>query len=596
MASREVRRTFGGLPWRSSARLTWLRKVLISPLVLITVVSIVSTLASIAIIRNQVIERTRQANTILLNTFAISLAKHVEQAIKRGDDILKQNRHTYLTDRRNLERLLETHNKTIDREAFPLEGVIGVDGLMVASSTNIGIPLPKVNLSDREHFRVHLTADPAKDDIFFSKIVVGRVSGKPVMQITRGFRAPNGELLAVGVVSLNPEEFVTPYLQMGGSQNVITLLGDDRIGRLRAQEKKIDYSIDYTSSRLTAEILRRGNGTTTAASSVDGLTRIYAFRRVQDLPLTVVVGSPDINEASESIVSEIGAISFVGSLVLITLCGLLGLAIWSRILFLRLSESNDALAGTIRDMAMADTSQKHFVASVSHELRTPLHGILGHAQLLELDSPPGPLRESAEAIFKSAEYLRKIVTQLLDLARVEAGKEVLQFEMVSVESLIEEVCALHIPAAQRAGLKMTVDVEAVRSMRIRTDALALKRCLHNLINNAVKFTPSGNITVFARPGENNGVSITVSDTGIGIRKDDMDKIFDYYSYLSRTAKSNVAGTGLGLALCRKLVEMLSGSLTANSEPGKGSTFRITLPADPDTAAKPATVVNDEIPS
>lgn len=561
-----------------------LRQIVLSPLVLIAVLAIVATLASIYLLREQAIAQHRKSETIRLDTFAIALAEHVEQAIKRGDDRLKMMRETYFRHPKELERLLDEYNHTVDRENFPLDGVIGRDGVMVASSTNIGTPLPTVNLSDREHFRFHVEqADPSKDEIFFSKIVVGRVSKKPVMQITRGFRSPSGELLAVGVVSINPEEFVQPYIEMRHSQSVIALIGDDRIGRLRVHGTQTEYSVNYGKSSVLDEMMERRNGTLVGTSVVDGVSRIYAFRRVKDLPLMVTVGSQDILDDTDALSSESGNILAIGAILVTTLAGLLALAVWSRVLVLRLTESNRALSTTIRDMAMADSAQKHFVASVSHELRTPLHGILGHAELLELDTPEGPLRESAESIHKSALDLRKIVTQLLDLARVEAGKEVLQFEKIGLAQLIEEVCALYVEAARRAGLKLVVDVAAIGDLTISTDALALKRCMHNLINNAIKFTHQGSVTVQAVKAASQTVDISVADTGVGIRREDMEKIFDYYSYLSRTAKSNVAGTGLGLALCKKLIEMLSGTLKASSEPGRGSVFRITLPMEPAAA-------------
>lgn len=572
------RRSIGRVLRALAGYASFVRLVVRAPIVLSTLIAVVVTVGAVVLTREQAVQQHRKAETIRLETFAIALSEHVEQAISRGDDRLKMMRDRYLRNPNSLEPLLSDYNRIIDREHFPLDGVIGRDGIMVASSTNIGIPIPRVNLADREHFRFHADqADPAKDEIFFSKIVIGRVSKKPVMQITRAFRSRSGDLLAVGVVSINPEAFVLPYTSMQQSDNIVALIGNDRIGRLRVHGSETTYTIDYRNSPILDEMLQRGQGTMTATSSVDGVPRIYAFRRVRDLPLMVTVASRDIVDDSSILSEEYQRIRIISTLMLLAMAGLLALAVWSQILFLRLTESNKALSATIRNMAMAESAQKQFVASVSHELRTPLHGILGHAQLLELESQEGPAHESARSIYKSALDLRKIVSQLLDLARVEAGKEVLQYERLDLPELIEEVCSLYVAAAHRSGLRLVTDVTAIAGLTISTDALALKRCLHNLINNAIKFTHEGSITVRAVKGKNQSVEITVEDTGIGIRPENLNKVFDYYSYLSRTAKSNVAGTGLGLALCKKLIEMLSGTLTVSSTPGLGSVFRITLP-------------------
>ncbi len=309
------------------------------------------------------------------------------------------------------------------------------------------------------------------------------------------------------------------------------------------------------------------------------MRRLYAYRHIEGAPLLVTVGSSTDEIQKTFRDAYFGNLPVIGVMVGLSLVGLLALAIWSHLLNARLRRSNDALADTMRDMAMANTAQKQFIASVSHELRTPLHGILGHAQMLALDTPEGTLRESADAIFKSATDLRSIVTQLLDMARVEAGKEVLQPEPVRIARLIDEVSLLHRAAAEHGGLSFRVDTAAVKNTTIISDSIAIKRCLHNLLNNAIKFTEHGGIDVTAQLDGEGQVVIAVADTGIGIAEANLAKVFDYYTYLSRVAERSLAGTGLGLALCRKLIEMLGGRLWVESEQGKGSVFRISLPLE-----------------
>lgn len=558
----------------------FIRDLVASPLVAATLVTIILFLATVITVVVNGQERAMREEKVLLETFALSLSEHIEQAIRRGDDLLVQVRDAYLRNPAHIKDFLEAHNRTVDRHVFPLESVVDANGIMIASNADTRTPTPRVDLSDREHIRVHKeSGDATKDRIFVSKVVIGRVSKKAVLQITRAMRSPSGEFLGVVVVSLNPEEFVEPYRRMGGADSIIAIIGtEDRIGRLRVSHDKTEYSVDYTASPSVAEMISKNSGTLEAVSVADGTNRIYAYRHIEGLPLLVSVGSSVGEVKNISSAFFFGNLPFISVMVSASLFGLLGLAIWSRILVLRLMRSNDALAENMREMAMANSAQRNFIATVSHELRTPLHGIMGHAQILSLDSPPGPLRESADAIFKSTGDLRAMVTQLLDMARVEAGKEVLHLEPVVVTTIIDEVTQLHRAAAEHANLSFTVDSAAVRNLVIVTDSIALKRCLHNLLSNAIKFTRQGGITVTAGADDSGNVRISVADTGVGIAPENIDKIFDYYSYLSQVANRNAAGTGLGLALCRKLIEMLGGRLSVESTPGQGAVFHVELPA------------------
>lgn len=549
----------------------------LSPLVAVTMVVLVLFVAITWILVHLSAQQAVAHEKKLLETFSISLAEHVEQAVKRGDQLLQQNRDLFLRNPSGLREQLERNNRVVDRRDFPLEAVIRSDGRMLISTTSSGTTSDPVDLSDREHFRFHADqVAPFHDDIFIGRIIVGRVSRLPVMQISRAIRDPNGHLLGVGVVSLNPDEFIAPYRQMVTSNFTITLFGEDRIGRMRITREGAQYSMDYSRSETVSAMLLSPRGSVEAVSTVDGVRRLYGYSKVKDLPLYVAIGSA-INDIQGGSLSASTTLNYVAGMLLVSLLALLLAALWSQRLTLRLANINHALTHNIREMEMSSLAQRQMVTSISHELRTPLHGIAGHAQLLTLDmTADDPRRESAEAILKSAIDLRSIVGQLLDLGRAEAGKEVLRIETVNLTELIHEVSLLHQAAAERSGLQFRVKVE-VPELTIHTDPIALKRCLHNLLSNAIKFTPHGSVEVEVMPGPDASVRIAVRDTGIGIPSDHMDKVFDYYSYLSQISKSTVAGTGLGLALCQRLVRQLGGDISVQSREGSGSEFVITLP-------------------
>jgi signal transduction histidine kinase len=222
--------------------------------------------------------------------------------------------------------------------------------------------------------------------------------------------------------------------------------------------------------------------------------------------------------------------------------------------------------------------RRDFVANVSHELRTPLTVIGGFAETLVTDDVPPPQRaQFAEAIRSNAERMRSIVDDLLDLSRIESGGWRPMPEVVSVAALAGEV----LEAARRDDHSREVSFETDLSPEAPTvfaDRTALQQILVNLVSNAVRHTPAGGtISVFTRPSPD-GILLGVRDTGIGIAAEHLPRIFERF-YRVDTARSRAGGgTGLGLSIVRHLVEAHGGLVTAESEPGRGTTITALFPA------------------
>jgi signal transduction histidine kinase len=565
-----------GIYWRAK-----LGSFINSPFVFAALIVVVlSALVTLAIF-NEGRKRAIENEHKLLETFSIALAEHVEQTLQRGDQILIDNREVFLRSRATFLGQLQRHNRTVDRETMPLESVIGPDGRMLISTTpDGGIATNPVDLSDREHFRFHATsANPERDDVFISKIVLGRVSKKPVMQITRAFRSPSGELLGVGVVSVNPLEFVEPYTKMVASNRVITLRGPGNSGLMRVSKEGTQYSIDYTNkSNIRNQLMNNERGGIDAKSMIDGMSRIYGYSKIKGYPLYVLVSSDLDTVIDEPYITKNKSVLYIVALLTFSLIGLMGTALWSQGLMLKLSANNLLLQKNVREIELARSAQRHMVASLSHELRTPLHGITGHAQLLSMDLAGDPLLcESAETILKCSKDLRIIVNKLLDQERADSGKEIIRIEQVNLPALMLEVAHLHQASATRAGLEFSVEVSKIPNLIIESDSMAIKRCLHNLLSNAIKFTEKGGISLRASLSPDKTVCIVVKDTGIGIAEENLTTVFQHYSFMSQITQTRVSGTGLGLALCRRLCELLGGSITVKSQFGAGSEFILTLP-------------------
>jgi signal transduction histidine kinase/DNA-binding response OmpR family regulator len=230
----------------------------------------------------------------------------------------------------------------------------------------------------------------------------------------------------------------------------------------------------------------------------------------------------------------------------------------------------------------AQDLEQRLISSVSHELRTPVHSILGLTQLL-LDGIDGSLgpeqRKQVEFVRSSAEELSHLVDDLLDLRKLEAGKFQLRLERFDLAEFLGSMRGMLrplLPAGSPVELAFTFD-ETPRE--VRTDRAKLSQVVRNLVSNAIKFTAEGEIRVTARVQDGTLLVLSVRDTGVGIAEADRDAIFEEYRQVDNPLQGRVKGTGLGLPLARRLVQMLGGTIEVESRVGEGSTFTVRVPLD-----------------
>ena len=229
----------------------------------------------------------------------------------------------------------------------------------------------------------------------------------------------------------------------------------------------------------------------------------------------------------------------------------------------------------------ANRSKTEFLANMSHELRTPLNHIIGFTELVA-DKRIGALNRQQEEylqdVVQSSRHLLSLITDILDLSKVEAGKMNLEASEIPLEGLLRDSFNMVKEKALKHGIALTPGFQDLPES-IRADERKLKQILYNLLSNAVKFTPDGGrVELEARGLDGQGVEITVSDTGIGLPEADLERIFKPFEQGDNSAGRNYQGTGLGLSLARKLVELHGGRIWAESEgPGRGSRFHVLLP-------------------
>jgi signal transduction histidine kinase len=374
---------------------------------------------------------------------------------------------------------------------------------------------------------------------------------------------------------------------------------------------------DSPASR-TALVLRSGNDTVLATGSLSALRSLP--RRTSEVKVPGGTWQLDVGHVEAR--RGLRITLWVLGLVAVTFLG--GGVLRERRQALRVAERSAELERLSSELLRANRMKSEFLANVSHELRTPLNAIVGFVDLLR-DGVYGDLstRQAppVERIAASATHLRHLVDQVLDIAKIAAGRLEVHAETIVLRPFVLNVASELEPLIGERGLNLSIAVGASLP-RVRTDPTHLRQILVNLIGNAIKYTPAGGIAVRARlagvlpsqPGHHRSpedptlaarspdrrkiwIALQVIDTGIGIAPSDLARIFDEFEQVNAGPRgdSMERGTGLGLAISRRLARLLGGDLSVESQSGKGSTFTIWLPVSPaDVQAEPLPVPVREV--
>jgi len=254
-----------------------------------------------------------------------------------------------------------------------------------------------------------------------------------------------------------------------------------------------------------------------------------------------------------------------------------------------LQNANEMLELSYRKMQEADRLKSEFLANMSHELRTPLNAVIGFSELL-LERIPGPVTEDQEQcltdILQAGKHLLRLINEILDLSKVEAGKMPVNFSTQDLGLILEDVQALFKPLLAKKSQELVATCSDP-SVSVYTDQHKLKQILINLLSNAHKFSPEGaRIWLRVRSDEWRH-HVEVRDEGCGIAEENLDHIFEAFRQVDGTMSRSQEGTGLGLTLCKRFTDLLGGSLTVQSSVGEGTTFTLLLPMDPSTPLDPS---------
>ena len=257
----------------------------------------------------------------------------------------------------------------------------------------------------------------------------------------------------------------------------------------------------------------------------------------------------------------------------------------------------DEIQDKSRQLAEASQHKSQFLASMSHELRTPLNAIIGVTEMLREDAESlDQDLEPLDRVLGAARHLLTLINDVLDLSKIEAGRMELHLGTFALGPLIDDVVKTIEPLAAKNGNRVVAQCDdAIKTMH--ADQTRVRQTLLNLASNANKFTEKGTVTIDARQRAENGrdwITISVTDTGIGMTPEQMGKLFQEFSQATSTTASKYGGTGLGLVISKRFCQMMGGDITVESEPGRGSTFTIRLPRI--VEAPKETVVSDRAPA
>ncbi len=440
--------------------------------------------------------------------------------------------------------------------------LIDADGKLINSSRTW--PIPDVNVSDRDYF-VSLKKDP-KLASFISVPTRNRVTGTWNIYVSRRLNDRNGAFMGilVGAISLRYfENFFGSTVMSAGGQ--VSMVRDD--GTLLARFPNTDQ-VGGRANTSARRALRAG-GIIRETPPGEHDERIVSARMLPNYPIAITVSQTEASALAEwRHMAMLLAVTSLGCCLLIVLAAC-GIARWWR-----------ARERAARAALAASNAKSSFLAMMSHEIRTPMNAVLGLSATLLTSQLTNDQRQSVVAIHNAGDNLLELLNDILDFSRLESGR--LSFEAIAFapDSLADNTLSVMGPRAAAKDLALKTTKELALPPALTGDVGRIRQVLLNLVSNAIKFTEAGEVTLsircLARGDKQATIEWSVSDTGIGIAPDRLQDLFKDFVQADNSISRRFGGSGLGLSICKRIVEQMGGEIGVTSAPGKGSTFRFSL--------------------
>jgi hypothetical protein len=445
-------------------------------------------------------------------------------------------------------------------------------------------PAPAINVVDREYFEHHRTSDDGL--VLLSIPVRNKSTGKWIFTISRRLNDVNGTFIGVVLVGISNDFLVDFFRTVNlGHGASITLYRNDYT--LMARWPVVEQMIGGKNvSGSTFQVLEQGkdhdvvlNHGVRTVEYDKPVSSMSAVRRVRGYPLVISV---TVTEEMFLRSWRATARMFAGIAAASIVTLVLAFALVARLLKRREEDARQALSLKAQAEA-ANDAKSQFLAVMSHEIRTPMNGILGMAELLRGSALDSAQQSYADNILGSAHGLMHIIDEVLDFSKIEAGRLHVETMPLDPARVLLDVVELHRGSAIRKGLEVETWINHDPPHWVMGDPVRIGQVLGNLLNNAIKFTPSGKVVVSlgSRRAEGDAASVeliyTVADSGIGIGKEALSRLFEPFMQADSSISREYGGTGLGLAICKRLVDLMQGRIDCSSLPGKGTVFTVELP-------------------
>jgi signal transduction histidine kinase len=498
--------------------------------------------------------------------------------------------------------------------------IVGPDGVIRASSA--GGEFHPASMAKEDCFTFQ--RDNPDGGLFISRPSQDPVTKRVTLHLTRRLDKPGGGFAGMLVFSIDPD-FLTPMQRAVdlGQTGVMALAGLDGIIRARHAGpliRRLSAGVSLAGAPSITGAAQASRGAYTGWSGLDGVDQIVDWRRVPGYPLVVIaaLGKDEFLAGPTRLALIILGLGGAAILLSGALAAMVVQEISSRVHYeievnahaahlkdanQSLTAQHDALVKTSSELAQerinlqemngklvsaqqqsetANRAKSAFLANMSHELRTPLNAIIGFSEIIrdKLLGPTAPAYfEYAGDINTAGHHLLTIVNDILDLAKIEAGKVEITESVTDLGAILTECVRAVKPQAKSGHIKVVKDFPA-EGFQVRCDEVRLKQVFINVLSNAVKFTPEGGeVGVAAGLDLDGGLCVAIRDTGIGMSPAEIEAAFEKFRQIDNSMTKRFEGTGLGLPLAKQLIELHGGTIEILSEPSVGSEVRIHLPGD-----------------